>query len=264
LKMLVSMGRGGVGKSSFIALAAKYFIEAGETPLLLVDVDPDQSLGEMVGVDLKSAGILSISELLYETFLEEGGTAAGMPPSERIEVKIWEKGLYEGEHFDFMSIGTKYIEGCYCLPDAALKGALERLTKNYKYVLIDSPAGLEQLNRRITPKVNDIFTILDPSRKSFEHVKRAYRIIQSVNIKFDNIYLVGGYEFPDELGEKAEEETGLKYIGKIEYDEELRSYVLQGKSLLELPSNSPAYVSVKRILEKAGYISLKQLLFPES
>jgi len=263
MKKIISMGRGGTGKTSFIALITKYFIEIGETPLLLIDIDPDQNLGEMVGVDLKSEGKHTISELLYETFLSQGGTTVGVPPSERMESMIWEKGLYEGEHFDFMAVGTKYVEGCYCLPDAALKEALQRITKNYKYVLIDSPAGLEQLNRRITPEVNDIFDVLDPSKKAFDHVKRAYKIIKEVGIEFENFYLVGGYEFPDHLGKKAEEETRLKYIGKIAYDENVRKFVLEGKSLLEIPSNSPAYLSVKKIMEEAGYVSLKKLLFPE-
>jgi CO dehydrogenase maturation factor len=90
MKTLVTMGRGGTGKTSFVALTAKYFIELGETPLLLVDADPDQNLGEMVGVDLKEAGKKTISELLVETFLEEeGGTTVGVPPTERIENRIW-------------------------------------------------------------------------------------------------------------------------------------------------------------------------------
>lgn len=45
MKILVTMGRGGTGKTSFVALMAKYFIKNGETPLLLVDSDPDQNLG---------------------------------------------------------------------------------------------------------------------------------------------------------------------------------------------------------------------------
>ena len=57
MKRIVVMGRGGVGKTSFTALVTKFFIEIGETPLLLVDVDPDQNLAEMVGVDLKEEGI---------------------------------------------------------------------------------------------------------------------------------------------------------------------------------------------------------------
>ena len=44
MKTLVTMGRGGTGKTSLVALMAKCLIEKGRTPLLLVDVDPDQNL----------------------------------------------------------------------------------------------------------------------------------------------------------------------------------------------------------------------------
>ena len=110
MKRIVTMGRGGSGKTTFVALMTKYFIEKGETPILLIDADPDQNLSEMLGIDLKEAGKRTVSELLVETFLESGGTTVGVPPSKRIESKIWELGLYEGEHFDFMAIGTKFIE----------------------------------------------------------------------------------------------------------------------------------------------------------
>ncbi|MFQ5999708.1 MAG: AAA family ATPase, partial [Candidatus Bathyarchaeia archaeon] len=236
VKKIVSMGRGGSGKTSFVALMTKYFIEIGDTPLLLIDVDPDQNLGEMVGVDLKEEGKKTISELLLETFLERGGTTVGVPPSERIESKIWERGLYEGVSFDLIAVGTKFIEGCYCLPDAALKKALEGLTKTYRYVLIDSPAGLEHLNRRIASQIDDIFDIIDPSQKSFNHVERAYRVAKEVKINFKNFYVVAGYRVPKELEADVEKRIKLKYLGKIAYDEEVENYVLSGKSLLELPS----------------------------
>lgn len=254
MKILVTIGRGGTGKSSFVALMAKCFIESGQSPLLLVDADPDQNLAEMVGVDLKEAGKHTISELLVSTFIEQGGTTIGIPPSERIESKIWSSGLFESDHFDFLAVGTKWVEGCYCMPNAALKGALESITKNYKYVLIDSPAGLEHLNRRITSKVNDIFDILDHSKKSFDHVKRAYRIAQEVGIQFDNFYIIGGYRFPQEHASNAEAMLQLKYLGKIAYDEQLDEHVLAGKSLLSLPSDSVAYVSVKEIMKTVGYL----------
>jgi len=247
------MGRGGTGKTSFVALMTKYFIEVNRTPILLIDADPDQNLAEMVGIDLEREGKKTISELIVETFIERGGTTFGMPPSERMESKIWERGLYEGEYFDLIAIGPKWVEGCYCLPNAALKGALERITKNYENVVIDSPAGLEHLNRRITSRVNDIFDLVDPSKKSFDHVARAYKIAREVNIKFDNFYVIGGYRFPEKLGEEAEKRLGLKFLGKIAYDENVEKFVLFGRSLLELPDDSPAYCSVKEIMEKAGY-----------
>ena len=253
MKKIVSMGRGGSGKTSFVALMTKYFIELGDVPLLLVDVDPDQNLGEMVGVDLEEEGKKTISELLIETFIERGGTTVGIPPSERIESEIWARGLYEGTSFDLIAVGTKFIEGCYCLPDAALKRTLEGLTKTYRYVLIDSPAGLEHLNRRIASEVDDIFDIIDPSRKSFNHVERAYKVAREVKIYFKNFYVVGGYRFSEGLEAEVEKRTKLKYLGKIAYDDEVENYILSGKSLLELPSSSPAYNSVKELMKRAGY-----------
>ncbi|TEU04267.1 cobalamin biosynthesis protein [Candidatus Bathyarchaeota archaeon] len=253
MKKIVVMGRGGSGKTSFVALMTKYFIEINDTPLLLVDVDPDQNLGELVGVDLKEEGKKTISELLTATFLKEGGTTVGIPPSERMESKIWEKGLYEGASFDLIAVGTKFMEGCYCLPNAALKKALESLAKTYRYVLIDSPAGLEHLNRRIAAKVNDIFDIIDPSKKSFAHVERAHKIAEEIEIEFQNFYVVGGYRFPETLDTEVRKRTSLEFLGRIAYDKEVENYSLSGKSLLELPSTSPAYHSLKKIMERAGY-----------
>ena len=254
MKTLVTIGRGGTGKSSFTSLMAKCFIEAGISPILLVDADPDQNLAEMLGVDLKDEGKSTIADLIVSTFIEKGGTTVGVPPTQRIESRIWEKGLYEGKNFDFMAVGTKWVEGCYCMPNSALKNALSSLTKNYKYVLVDSPAGLENLNRRITSEVSDIFDILDHSKKSQDHVRRAYKIAKEVDMKFDNFYLVGGYRFPDELGIQAESDLKFKYLGKISADDQLDEYVLDGKNLLDLPYDNKAYLSVKQILKNLGYV----------
>ena len=254
MKTLVTVGRGGTGKSSFTALMAKCFIEAGQSPLLLVDADPDQNLAEMLGVDLKEAGKSTIADLIVSTFIESGGTTVGVPPTQRIESRIWENGLYESKDFDFLAVGTKWVEGCYCMPNSALKGALESLTKNYKFVLVDSPAGLENLNRRITSNVNDIFDILDHSKKSQDHVRRAVRIAKEVDMKFENFYLVGGYRFPAELGKAAEADLKYKYLGKIEADDTLDEYVLEGKSLLDLPKTNKAYLSVQKTLKTLGYV----------
>ena len=64
MKTLVTIGRGGTGKSSFTALMAKAFIEANQAPILLVDADPDQNLAEMLGIDLKEAGKSTILEAI--------------------------------------------------------------------------------------------------------------------------------------------------------------------------------------------------------
>ena len=80
MKTLVTMGRGGTGKTSFVAMQTKYFLEQDEAPFLLVDIDPDQNLAEMVGVDLEKEGIKTIAELVTDTFIKKGGTMTGIAP----------------------------------------------------------------------------------------------------------------------------------------------------------------------------------------
>ena len=77
--------------------------------------------------------------------------------------------------------------------------------------------------------------------------------MNEVGIEFKNFYVIGGYRFPEHLRPKSEEMNGMKYLGKIKYDKNVEDYIFSGKSLLELPSSSPAYQSVKEIMRRAGY-----------
>ncbi len=100
--------------------------------------------------------------------------------------------------------------------------------------------------------MDDLFLILDPSLKSIKHVERVRNIIKEVETSYEHLYLVGNYEFDDE-GEQRLKRTGETYLGKMDYDVRVKDYNLKGESLLNLPDSSPACLSVKRILAKAGY-----------
>ena len=81
-KLLLLSGVVELESLDFTALTAKAFIEAGKSPLLLVDADPDQNLAEMLGVDLKAQGKATMAELIVDTFIQKGGTTVGIPPAQ--------------------------------------------------------------------------------------------------------------------------------------------------------------------------------------
>lgn len=250
MKSIVSTGRGGAGKTSFIALLTKY-LGKGKS-LLLVDIDPDENLAEMVGVDLEKEGVKTISSILFD--IQKGKVdeeLKSLPRPSQIEY-MFHTCLYEGAGFDLFSLGTKWTEGCYCQPNNILKSIIPKLSKNYDYTLIDSPAGLEHLNRRVMSEVDDIFAMIDPSKKSFHNVKRALEITKEVGIRFKNFYLVSNYRFPKDLEGSIGKRMGLKYLGRIDYDKNVEECTLQGKSLLDIPEDSPAFLSVKKIMEKVN------------
>jgi len=253
MRKIVAIGRGGVGKTSFIAVLTKY-LKTKKCSILLIDADPDQSLAELVGVDLDKMQIKTVSDLLFD--IRYGNISEKLSSfslAEKIEYLLNQKALYEGEDFDLLSIGTKWTEGCYCQPNNILKGLIGGLEKNYDYVLIDSPAGLEHLNRRITSSVDDIFAILDPTKKAFHHLERAYKIISEIKIKFRNFYILGNFRFSSQPADLAGKRGELKYLGELEYDRNVEEFNHQGKSLLQLPEDSPMFASIKKTAAEIVY-----------
>jgi len=251
MKKIVSIGRGGVGKTSFIALLAVYF---KGRKVLLIDADPDTSLDRMLGIDLKENGVNSVSDILFDVRNElVEDNLKTLPLADKIDYLFNRKVLYEGKDLDFITIGTKWTEGCYCQPNNILKGIIAKLENNYDFVLIDSPAGLEHLNRRVTSSVDDIFAILDPSQKAFDNAASARKILSQIGIKFKNFYAVANYRFPAAKLAAAEKNGNFRFLGKIDYDKELEEKNLEGRFVFELKDDSPALVSIGNIMKKAGY-----------
>ena len=250
MNKIAVIGRGGVGKTSFVALLTKYLRSKNNSSLLLIDADPDQNLAQLLGLDLEQLKINTISDVLYDVRygnISEKLKSFGL--AQKIEYLVNQKALYEGEDFDLLSIGTKWTEGCYCQPNNILKGLIAGLEKNYDYILIDSPAGIEHLNRRITSSVDNIFAILDPTKKALEHVERAYKIMSEVKIKFNNFYVLGNYRFKEELLGPIEKNDKFRYIGKLQYDANVEQLNFEGKSLLDISQDSVILNSVRKILK---------------
>lgn len=250
VRKIVSTGRGGAGKSTFVALMSRYLTP----PSLLIDLDPDLSLADMLGIDLAKEGKKTLVEVLYDAVSErKRGGSPLTPVEDRFKGLLWGDCIYEGKGFDLITLGTKDLEGCYCYPDHLLRKTISDLSKNYRNVVIDSPAGLEHLNRNIVSEVDEIFVILDPSEKSFTHIKKVKAILKEVGIMYKNFYVLANYMY-DEESEKYLHELDGAYLGKIEYDKKVEQYNLTGESLRKLPEDSPACISVKKILEKARLI----------
>jgi len=248
-RKIVSTGRGGAGKSTFVALISRYL----KPPTLLIDLDPDLSLADMLGLDFHKEGKRTVCEVLYDVVEKrKSNISPSITTHELMESLLWSDCLYEGKKIDLITLGTKLTEGCLCAPDEMLRKTIPKLARNYTNMVVDSPAGVEHLNRNIVSDINDLFVLCDPSDKSLKHIPRIKEIIKQVGIRYSHFYLVANYEF-DEEAEKYLQNTGEIYLGKIDYDARLEQYNLEGKSLLELPEDSAASLSVKGILTKAGY-----------
>jgi len=247
-RIIVCTGRGGTGKTTFVTLASRYV----DSHPLLIDADSDQNLSDMLGVDLQKEKIRTISDVLFDIQKHKDKEMDTFPLPEKIEYLVNAECLYESDRFDLISIGVKWTEGCYCAPNSILKSVIPSIANSYDYTIIDSPGGLEHLNRRLISEVDDLFIVLDPSKKSLNNVERVKKIATEIGIVFKNIYLVANHRFTTEA-EKYVQTLNETYLGRIEYDQNLEEFVWSGKSLFDLPEDSPTFQSVADIMSKAGY-----------
>lgn len=251
---LAVTGRGGTGKTSFVALASRFL----DTPLL-IDADPDQSLASMLGVDLEGEEIRTISQMLHDVqkdkVLDE---FKSMPLQDKMEYLLHMSCLYEGQGFDLLSLGVKWTKGCYCQPNNLLRGLIPDLAKSYDFTVVDAPAGLEHLNRRVVDSVDHVFAVMDPSSKSIRNVERMRDISDEVGIDLKHIHLVANHSFSDDMLGPLRDVDGAEFAGQVAYDEDLVEYDWGGRSLRELPDESPACSSVETILQNAGCAATAQ------
>jgi len=249
-KMTIVTGRGGAGKSTFAALAVRHL----SSPPLLIDADADQSLAQLLGVNLAEQDVNTISDILYRLQDPKGYKELGaMPLAEKIEYLLSVSCVYESSEFDLVTLGVKWTRGCYCAPNDVLQSVLPALACDYDCTIVDSPAGLEHVNRRIVRDVDDVFVMLDPSAKALRNARRLTEIADAIGVSYKNLYLVGNHRFSDEAEERLEALDGAKYLGRMAQDADVARFDWEGRSLLELPDDSAASRAVGRILQAAGY-----------
>ena len=246
-------GKGGVGKTTLSALIIVDLLRKGFKPVLAVDADPNINLNILLGVEApKPIGTLR-EEVLEEVKNIE--FPAGMSKATYLEYGF-QSCLAEGEGFDLMVMGRPEGPGCYCFANDVLRKFIDKLTPNYRYVVIDSEAGMEHLSRRTTQNVNILFIVGTSNYIALKSAKRISDLVDELKLNISKRYLVLNNtenSMVSKITEKIKD-TGLELAGIIPKDEMLFSFALEEKPLTELPSESVAFIAVDRLLKKTGAV----------
>jgi len=247
-------GKGGVGKTTVAALLLKTLIEYGNFDILAVDADPDSNLPDVLNIKVKKTVGDVANELKRR--IEKGSLPPGISKRDLLEGWVYST-LIELDDFDLLVMGRTEGEGCYCYVNSVLTQILDAIISNYDFVIMDMEAGLEHLSRRTDKNVDLLLIVTDPSRMGFETARRIKKVAKEVHIEVKDIYIIGN-RFPINLEDKFIElsrSIGIKPAGLIPEDPYIYEYNLNGKSLLNLPDNSPALKAMKRIIDKIKLFS---------
>ena len=230
-------GKGGVGKSTIVALMARILKDDGKR-VIVIDADPDMNSATILGIPNpeKITPIIELKELIAErTGTEVGQPAPFFKMNPRVD-DIPETYCVEHGGIKVLVMGTvsRGGGGCACPENAFLKTLLSHLIINREeWVLLDMEAGIEHLGRGTALGVDEMLVVVEASRTSMETAHRIQKLAGDIGIK--KIRVIG-----NKIQSEAEKEylrealEGFDVIGFIEYDEEIRKINLGLSNALEV------------------------------
>jgi len=240
-------GKGGVGKTTVSSLMVRALMESGRGPVLAVDADPNSCLDVALGVTV-SATIGRIREEARETAAQ--GMGAGISKQQLLELRIAES-LVEREGFDLIAMGRPEGAGCYCYANNVLKEALGKLARNYRSVVLDNEAGLENLSRRIAQELAVLVLVGDATYNGIETVKRLYELAKEMEVSYGKLAVIVNRSKGEELPERARglpELFGTPHVLALPFDAQIGEFSESGRTVFELPGDNPSLLRLKGFL----------------
>ena len=246
MKTIAIAGKGGTGKSTLAALAVRWLTEKKKRPVLAVDADSNVNLNDLLGVPLKE----TVGAVREEMRRRISALPGGMTKQQFLEYKI-QTGLVEGPGFDLIAMGRPEGPGCYCYANSLLQEILRTLSANYDYVVIDNEAGMEHLSRRTTQAIDDLMIVSDATARGIATAGRISRLLRELETRVGRKHLVlnriaGPLSLPVEA---AIREEGFRLLGLVPEDESLLTMDRQGIPAYSAPGDSPAVLSVARLMD---------------
>lgn len=242
-------GKGGTGKTSIAALTIRYLMEKRTGPVLAVDADSNSCLNEALGVNIH-ATIGGLREESLQAVRGGGDRPGGMSMEQLFDYQV-QQSVIEAKGFDLMVMGRPEGPGCYCAANNIIRRYTDKLSETYPYVVIDNEAGMEHLSRRTTHKVDILIIVSDATVKGIKTAQRIHGLVDELKLDVkDRILIIN--RIPDDEGpelQKLAEGMGLRVGGLLPQDRNIFEYDLQGKPIIEIPSDSPALTAFYNTLE---------------
>ncbi len=245
-------GKGGVGKTTLTGLIIQYLGEKGKGPILAVDADANSNLNEVLGVEVEATLGDVREEVARSEMAKDNPIPAGMTKADYMEFKF-DDALVEDKDFDLLVMGRTQGKGCYCFVNGLLQAQLQRLEKNYPYIIVDNEAGMEHISRGVLPSMQTAILVSDCSRRGVQAVGRIAKLIEECDMHPRQIGLIINRAPGGVLNEGTKQEIenqGLHLLGVVPQDESVFDYDCEGKPTINLPEDSPVKKAIREIVDK--------------
>lgn len=249
-KIIASVGKGGVGKTSLSAAFVRILTETyPDKKILAIDADPAIGLSTALGVEPKLT-LDNIRKNIVDN-VAKGNNREAIEMLSEARFSILDA-ITEQDGFSFIAIGRPETAGCYCKVNAYLKEVIEMLTEDFDFVIIDGEAGIEQINRRVMEKVTHLILVSDASRKGISVINTIKNVADEL-VMYDEYGIVIN-RAPDEFDENNSDFIKDNLLAVIKNDSSQTLNDMNGESAFALKPDSALLNGAVTSLTKLGII----------
>ena len=227
--MIIALGgKGGTGKTTIAGLLVHFLRKENKGPVLAIDADPNENLGEVLGLK-PQASIVGILDELSE---KKDQLPAGMTKERYIEYRL-EEAVQESKGLDLLVMGRPEGPGCYCYVNTLLRDLISRFSRQYPFIVIDNAAGMEHLSRRTERKMDILVLVSDYSILGIRAALKIYELAKGLKIKIGRSFLIinKATDKIDSLEREISASGDINLAGVIPYDEDLIKAGIENKSI---------------------------------
>lgn len=249
-RIIAVAGKGGVGKTSISAAMVRLLTRAyPQARILAIDADPAVGLSTALGIEPGETLDQLRREIADEVTQRAGGGVGDILDG------VKDRLLRAMQHcggYDFFAIGRPETAGCYCAVNTYLRQVIGLLIGDYDYVVVDSEAGIEQVNRRVLEKVTHLVLVSDASRRGIQVVRTVKRVADELTM-----YEKCGAVFNRVADVRAAEQTDLgdiPLLAAIGEDAEQTEFDILGKSVFDLPDGAEILRGTEQALRRLAIL----------
>ena len=246
MKIAIS-GKGGVGKTTIMAMLAKHLQKQGRE-VLLIDADPSPHMAQSIGIETVEK-IVPIADM-KEMLVERSGKVDGSPfynINPQVD-DLLARYIVEKDGIKLMVLGAIQTAkgGCACPENTVLKRLLTKLLLSpSQVVLLDMEAGVEHLGRGTIAGIDHLLIVVIPSKSGMRTALKIKQLAEESGIprisfvgnlvqnEEDRAFLASGLGeapiacFPDSSAIRRTERDGRAVIDALAEVEESTAAVLQ-------------------------------------
>ncbi|MCK9591565.1 MAG: AAA family ATPase [Methanoregula sp.] len=237
---LAVSGKGGTGKTTISSLIIRSLIDLGEIPVLAVDADPNANLHEALGITVHE----TLGSMREEAFTRH--IPPGMNRHDYVRFRF-RQALVEAKGFDLVAMGRPEGSGCYCFANDLLSECIIQLERDYRYIVIDTEAGMEHISRGTIGKPDMLLIVSDPGARGLRTIARIREIATQLGLEKEKIFVVFNRfkagTAPVEIGNDMP-------IAVIPEDPQVEAADLAATPVSQIPADSPARITVLNLAQK--------------